>query len=101
MGQVQGRGALGLCGWARAVVGWATSAGAEGRAAGSWVARGPVVGRGDGLGKRGGAWAVERGRGARWASREGEKRDWPLPFLSYFLYLLFFSILSTNPNRIH
>jgi hypothetical protein len=25
----------------------------------------------------------------------------PFPFLSYFLYLLFFSILSTNSNRIH
>jgi hypothetical protein len=43
----------------------------------------------------------ERGRGARWASREGKEGMGPFPFLSYFLYLLFFSILSTNPNRIH
>jgi hypothetical protein len=42
-----------------------------------------------------------RGGKARWASREGERRDGLFPFVSYFLYLLFFSILSTNSNRTH
>jgi hypothetical protein len=56
---------------------------------------------GRGIGRGGtlhGLWlgALERG-----GPGEGERRDGPFPFLSYFLYLLFFSILSTNSNRIH
>jgi hypothetical protein len=50
--------------------------------------------KGGGLAGVGHEW----GRGARWVSWEVKEGMCPFPFLSYFLDLLFFSILSTNPN---
>jgi hypothetical protein len=59
MGQGQGHGALGLGGWARAMVGWATSAGAEGASrwllgrAGKGGGKGEMGHGGEGLGQLG------------------------------------------------